>query len=119
MEDDQRPDYNNIPIRTINGDSITSLNDQANSDDDFDEIKQMFDTKLPLIERWLREYAPQDVVQRLHDTTIEPSKLRTASVTSELFQQWLSSSPIQVSLWKAFQLIFLYTSIWELLCSNF
>lgn len=100
MEDDQRPDYNNIPIRTVNGDSLTDLTDQpiCNSDADFDEIKRMFDTKLPLIERWLRECAPQDVVQKLHETTLEPIKLRTASVTSELFQQWLSSSPVRVSI---------------------
>lgn len=84
---------------TVNGDKMPEIGDLASSDDDFEEVRLMFDSKMPLIERWLQEHAPQDIVQRLHDTTssTSPSKLRTASVTSELFQQWLASSPNQVS----------------------
>lgn len=56
------------------------------------------------VDKWLREQASGDVVKRLHrvcgelqstgaspDAEQSPTK-RTASVTSELFQQWLSSS---------------------------
>lgn len=83
--------------RTLNGDKMCDTDDLVHSDEDFDEIREMFDTKMPLIERWLRDHASQDIVQRLHETTVNhPTKLRTASVTSELFQQWLASSPVEV-----------------------
>lgn len=93
---------------TVNGDKMPEISDLPNSDDDFDEVRQMFDSKMPLIERWLREQAPQDIVQRLHDTisTTNSTKLRTASVTSELFQQWLASSPVQVSIFDSFLFFF-------------
>lgn len=93
--------------RTLNGDKMCDNDDLVHSDEDFDEIRHMFDTKMPLIERWLRDHAPQDVVQRLHDTTVNHStKLRTASVTSELFQQWLASSPVQVCIYYSICSIF-------------
>lgn len=67
--------------------------------EDYDEVKKFFDKKLHIIERWLRDRAAPDVQSKLHDATdIIPKspKLRTSSVTSDLFQQWLSSSPVQV-----------------------
>lgn len=67
--------------------------------EEYDEVKKFFDKKLHIIERWLRDRAAPDVQSKLHDATdIIPKspKLRTSSVTSDLFQQWLSSSPVQV-----------------------
>lgn len=67
--------------------------------EEYDEVKKFFDKKLHVIERWLRDRAAPDVQSKLHDATdIIPKspKLRTSSVTSDLFQQWLSSSPVQV-----------------------
>lgn len=64
------------------------------------------------VDTWLRDHAPLDVVRRLCSVTSElrptlppacgvASPKRAASVTSELFQQWLSSSaaasPMMVS----------------------
>lgn len=67
--------------------------------EEYDEVKKFFDKKLHIIERWLRDRAAPDIQSKLHDATdIIPKspKLRTSSVTSDLFQQWLSSSPVQV-----------------------
>lgn len=73
----------------------------SSSDDDFDEIQKLFETKPLAIEKWLRERAPQDVLMKMHAATEcartpKSPKLRTPSVTSDLFQQWLASSPVQV-----------------------
>lgn len=70
-----------------------------NVDDEFEEIKQLFDSKLSLVEKWLREEAPKSITSKIREATEDQqikSKIRTASVTSELFQQWLASSPVQV-----------------------
>lgn len=72
---------------------VTTLNDE------FDEIKHLFDTKFSIIEKWLREKAPREITTKIHDAIEDPArspKIRTSSVTSDLFQQWLASSPIQV-----------------------
>lgn len=69
------------------------------TDEEFDEVKKFFDKKLHVIEKWLRERATPDIQSKLHDATEtapKSPKLRTASVTSDLFQQWLTSSPVQV-----------------------
>lgn len=70
-----------------------------NVDDEFEEIKQLFDSKLSLVEKWLREEAPKSITSKIREATEDPQKnpkIRNASVTSELFQQWLASSPVQV-----------------------
>lgn len=71
------------------------------NDEDYDEIKRFFDKKMHIIEKWLRDRASPDVQTKLHEATDfllhSPKALRTSSVTSDLFQQWLSSSPIKVS----------------------
>lgn len=72
------------------------------TDDDYDEIAKLFETKSSAIEKWLRERASQDVVAKVHAATEcarapRSPNLRTSSVTSDLFQQWLASSPVQVS----------------------
>lgn len=84
------------PIQLSPCRSLDSVND-----DDFDEIGRLFESKSKAIERWLREKAPQDVLSRVHaasDYARQPrSPKRTSSVTSDLFQMWLASSPVQVS----------------------
>lgn len=86
------------PSRIIctNSDNKSNDNEILHSVEEFDEIKQIFDNKFPIIEKWLRERAPHEIVSRLHETTAFSSKLRTSSVTSDLFQQWLATSPVQV-----------------------
>lgn len=70
-----------------------------NVNDEFEEIKQIFDSKLSLVEKWLREEAPISITSKIREAADDPQKspkIRTASVTSDLFQQWLASSPVQV-----------------------
>ena len=74
------------------------------SDDEYDEIGRLFETKSKLIEKWLREKAPQEVIHRIHQVSEQaatqvrtPRSPKRTSVTSDLFQQWLASSPVQVS----------------------
>lgn len=73
------------------------------ADEEYDEVKRFFDKKLHVIEKWLRERASPDIRRKLSETINDislrsPRALRTASVTSDLFQQWLASSPMQVCL---------------------
>lgn len=71
----------------------------TDTDDEYDEVKRFFDKKMHVIEKWLRDRATPDIQSKLHeatDTIPKSPKLRTSSVTSDLFQQWLASSPVQV-----------------------
>lgn len=70
---------------------------QATSED-VDEVARLFEEKPEAFEKWLMERAPHEAVSRLHEF-IESRKqpLKRPSVTSDLFQQWMSSSPLQVS----------------------
>ena len=66
---------------------------------DVDEVARLFEEKPEAFEKWLMERAPPEALARLHEF-IESRKQppKRASVTSDLFQQWMSSSsPIQVS----------------------
>lgn len=66
---------------------------------DVDEVARLFEEKPEAFEKWLMERAPPEALARLHEF-IESRKQppKRPSVTSDLFQQWMSSSsPIQVS----------------------
>lgn len=69
------------------------------SDDGNDDIGKLFEQRSVAIEKWLREKAPPEVIAKIHSIT-ENNKayksLKRPSVTSELFQQWLASSPMSV-----------------------
>lgn len=95
------------PCASLNSDAMLQRN---NDDDNIEDIGRIFETQGEAIEKWLREKAPPELVTRLHHITDE---LRTgpeigsnaavaaamfasqkrASVTSELFSQWMSTSP--------------------------
>ncbi|CAH2234460.1 jg17762 [Pararge aegeria aegeria] len=75
------------------------------TDDDLIELKALLESKPKLLERYIRECASIDEVNRLHNITscgsLSPRphhEARSTSVTSDLFQLWLSSSPVKVSL---------------------
>lgn len=81
--------------------SCDSTSNVVGTLEDFDEISRLFETRSPLIEKWLREKASADTVARIHSITEStrqsPRSPKRASVTSDLFQQWLQNSPIKVS----------------------
>uniref|UniRef100_A0AAG5CWJ9 Phosphodiesterase n=1 Tax=Anopheles atroparvus TaxID=41427 RepID=A0AAG5CWJ9_ANOAO len=71
----------------------------ACSQEELDEIGAFFEEHSGAIERWFRERAPTDVISKLQsittDATKSPRSPHRASVTSDLFQQWLASSPVK------------------------
>jgi hypothetical protein len=74
------------------------------SDEDLIELKKILEKKPKVLERYLRECASSDEVNRIHTITssgpLSPRphhEARSTSVTSDLFQLWLSSSPVKVS----------------------
>ncbi|KFB44690.1 AGAP004119-PA-like protein [Anopheles sinensis] len=71
----------------------------ACSQEELDEIGAFFEEHSGAIERWFRERAPTDVISKLQSITADASKSprspHRASVTSDLFQQWLASSPVK------------------------
>lgn len=66
--------------------------------EDVDEVARLFEEKPEAFEKWLMDRAPPEALARLCEF-IESRKqpLKRPSVTSDLFQQWMSSSPIHVS----------------------
>uniref|UniRef100_A0A182SJ18 Uncharacterized protein n=1 Tax=Anopheles maculatus TaxID=74869 RepID=A0A182SJ18_9DIPT len=81
--------------RSVPPDSLCSL-------EELDEVGAFFEEHSAAIERWFRERAPNDVVTKLQsitagDSSKSPKSPHRASVTSDLFQQWLASSPVKVS----------------------
>lgn len=74
------------------------------TEEDLLDLKKLLDSKPRLLERYIRECASPDEVNRLHTITsggpLSPRprhEARSTSVTSDLFQLWLSSSPVKVS----------------------
>lgn len=75
--------------------------DSSCSDEEVDEIGRFFEAKSDAIQKWLKHRAPADVLSKIHAITEDPRSCRSPkrpSVTSELFQQWLVSSPVKVIL---------------------
>nr|XP_029730133.1 cGMP-specific 3',5'-cyclic phosphodiesterase-like [Aedes albopictus] len=72
------------------------------SPEELDEVGTFFDEHAAAIERWFRERAPPEVIAKLQSITgggdvckSTPRSPHRASVTSDLFQQWLASSPVK------------------------
>jgi len=69
------------------------------SDEEIDTINRTLSTNPELLERWLKEKASPDILKRVHAISEPPivsSGSKRTSVTSELFQLWLASSPVKV-----------------------
>lgn len=69
------------------------------SEDEVDALNKTLASNPDLLERWLRDKATPDVLRRVHAISEPPlvnSGSKRTSVTSELFQLWLASSPVKV-----------------------
>lgn len=82
--------------------NLNGINEKTDPVDELQNVSDFFEANAGVIERWLREKAPDEVVNKINSiaskrTTKE--KEHRSSVTSELYQQWLSSSntPLKVS----------------------
>lgn len=65
-------------------------------------VSDFFEANASAIERWLKEKAPDEVINQINAIVSKHTvceKEHRSSVTSELYQQWLSSSntPLKVS----------------------
>lgn len=69
------------------------------SDEELENLNKVLTAKPGLLEKWLREKANPDTLRRVHAIS-EPHVInagsKRTSVTSELFQMWLASSPVKV-----------------------
>ena len=85
----------------------------TSSVDELQKVNDFFEANASAIERWLKEKASDDVINRLNSITKNKpenrEQLHRSSVTSELYQQWLSSSmkvSWNFSFLRAFELSF-------------
>lgn len=74
------------------------------SDEEFNEIRRLLESKPKALERYLRECATNEEINRVHNLTsstplspLPNHQTRSTSVTSDMFQRWLASSPVKVS----------------------
>ncbi|XP_055587649.1 cGMP-specific 3',5'-cyclic phosphodiesterase isoform X2 [Uranotaenia lowii] len=80
----------------------SGLIDASCSQEELDEVGTFFEDHAAAIERWFRERAPVDIIAKLQSIAIDgggsgksPRSPHRASVTSDLFNQWLASSPVK------------------------
>lgn len=99
---------NNVDLGYDVREEYKEVIDRSSPDDcteeDLLELKRLLDSKPKALERYIRECATTEEVYRLHTITssgpLSPRphhEARSTSVTSDLFQLWLSSSPVKVS----------------------
>ena len=83
----------NGPIEKPDEDKELSLQD------DLQKVSEFFELNANIIERWLKEKAPDEVITQISSVLAKHKiveKEHRSSVTSELYQQWLSKSPLKV-----------------------
>jgi hypothetical protein len=82
----------------LNGSSLDVEKEQTNSDE-LQNVSDFFEANASVIERWLKEKAPDEVINQINSIVSKHrvcEKEHRSSVTSELYQQWLSKSPLKV-----------------------
>lgn len=93
-------------VLEISGDECKEMTERPSSecDEELYELKRLLDNNPNVLERYIKECATNDEVSRLHGLTtsgpLSPRpnyQARSTSVTSDLFQLWLTSSPIKRS----------------------
>lgn len=82
--------------------NLNGINEQSDPVDELQSVSDFFEANASVIERWLKEKAPDEVVNKINSIACKRAtkeKEHRSSVTSELYQQWLSSSntPLKVS----------------------
>lgn len=88
-----------MEINVSNSNDKSDMKDLTNTDKDLDEITEFIESRPLAIERWLQERASTPMVERIKQLTIRSSENVTHrnSMTSEMFQQWLSTSACKVN----------------------
>lgn len=91
--------YKRNMTTNVNGSSDKC--EQEKEPDDLQKVSDFFEANANAIERWLKEKAPDEVINQINAVISKHlvcEKEHRSSVTSELYQQWLSSStmPLKV-----------------------
>lgn len=85
-----------IDVVQMNADNVQTTMTASSSVDELQKVNDFFEANASAIERWLKEKASDEVINRLNFITKNKNENREqvhrSSVTSELYQQWLSSS---------------------------
>lgn len=78
---------------------------EPTNQDDLQKVSEFFEANSIAIERWLKEKAPDEVINQINSIVSKHRVLERehrSSVTSELYQQWLSSSTTPLKVNKIF-----------------
>lgn len=86
-------------MSNLNG--TTESRGEKGDQDELQKVSEFFETNAGAIEKWLKEKAPDEVINQINSIVSKHTvcaKEHRSSVTSELYQQWLSSSanPLKV-----------------------
>jgi hypothetical protein len=84
----------------LNGPEKPDVEKEPATQDDLQKVSEFFESNANVIERWLKEKAPDEVVNQISLILSKHrinEKEHRSSVTSELYQQWLSKSPLKVN----------------------
>ncbi|XP_041449504.1 cGMP-specific 3',5'-cyclic phosphodiesterase isoform X2 [Drosophila obscura] len=82
-----------IHTQTMPQEKSSAKPGMSSAQQDVDEVARLFEEKPEAFEKWLTERAPPEALSRLQEFIESRKPLKRPSVTSDLFQQWMSSSP--------------------------
>lgn len=80
---------NNKKMQTFVQNSVSEVDDEQ----ELNKITQTFEENPKCIEKWIKEKASIEVLNRIQELIIERRKPKKESPNIDLFQQWLSASP--------------------------
>nr|XP_036674207.1 cGMP-specific 3',5'-cyclic phosphodiesterase [Drosophila suzukii] len=89
----QSPSLTSIQTQTGQQDRLAKTSTSTASQQDVDEVARLFEEKPEAFEKWLTERAPPEALSRLQEFIENRKPHKRPSVTSDLFQQWMSASP--------------------------
>lgn len=84
---------NNKEIQIFMQNSLSENQDEQLFNKEFEKILQSFEENPQCIEKWIKEKASLEVIDRIQELIIERRKPQRESSNVDLFQQWLSASP--------------------------
>lgn len=84
---------NNKEMQTFVQNALSEIQDEQALNKEFEKITQTFEENPKCIEKWIKEKAPIEVINRIQELIIERRKPQRESSNVDLFQQWLSASP--------------------------
>lgn len=84
---------NNKEMQTFVQNDFGATEDEQALNKQFEQITQTFEENPKCIEKWIKEKASIEVINRIQELIIERRIPLKESPNADLFQQWLSASP--------------------------